>query len=349
MDFCDRPWTRRQTLSFLVGAVGGITLHACKAPNSAPTSTSSGAPSGTLKATLGVVTWVGYTPLWIAQEKGFFKELGLDLTIKVFGTNPDGLAAFRAGKIDAWASVIPESVLLAANGKEHRVVLVADQSVGADGILARNSIASIKDFKGKTIAVEEGAVSHFFLLQVLKEAGLTRQDVKLINTAPDAAAAAYQAGKVEIAVTYSPFMEKAAAAQKDGRIIYDSSKMPGAITDQYIFDAQFVAANPAAIAAYVKGVFKGLKFLQTNPQEGYAIAAKKVGVSPAELEDSLKHVKLVDAATNLEMLGNPQSPLYQMKSIQAFAEFLKEQKQIQQIPDFSKALDPQFVKTASAS
>jgi NitT/TauT family transport system substrate-binding protein len=334
------PLTRRQTLSLMLGSAGGLALHACQSPQLEPST----ATKKMLKATLGVVVWVGYAPLWIASEKGFFKELGLDLTIHVFGTNSEGLSTFQAGKIDGWASVTSENVLLAANGKDYRVVMVADQSAGADGILARNSVTHIQDFKDREIAVEQGAISHFFLLEVLKESGLSEQDVKLINTAPDVAATSYQTGKVDIAVSYSPFLEKAAAGQKDGRIIYDSSQIPGKITDQYIFDAKFVKANPEAIAAFVKGVFRGLEFLKTAPQEGLGIAAKRIGITPLELEDSLKRVKLLDAATNLEMLGNPQSRLYQMKSLQAIAQFLKQKKQISQIPDFFHVLDPSFVK-----
>jgi NitT/TauT family transport system substrate-binding protein len=297
-----------------------------------------------MSATIGIVTWVGYSPLFIAAEKGFFKEAGLDLAVKTFASNPDGIAAFRAGKIDAWTSVPSENVLLSANNKDYRVVMVADQSNGADGILASNAIADLKDFKGKSVAVEEGAISHFFLLQVLKEAGLTGADIKLINTPPDAAAAAYQARKVDIAVTYAPFLDKAATARKDGRIIYDTSKMPGSIIDLYIFDTKFVEANPQAIAAFVKGISKGMEFLKTNPQEGYAIASKQLGVSATELEETLKKVKLIEPATNVEMLSNPQSNLYLLKNLEAFAQFLKDQKQIPTIPDLSKTLEPKFVK-----
>lgn len=82
--------------------------------------------------------------------------------------------------------VTSEAVLVASYGKDYRIVLVEDTSVGGDGILARNSVADIKDFKGKRIAVDRGTVSHFFLLQVLKQAGLSENDVTAAIPPPSA-------------------------------------------------------------------------------------------------------------------------------------------------------------------
>jgi NitT/TauT family transport system substrate-binding protein len=334
-------WTRRQALRLLAGAAGGLALHAC-------TKTAETPSAETMSASMGINTWIGFTPLFIAQEKGFFKQLGLNLDVKLFGSVTDAGTAFVAGRLDGLGTVTSESVAMAARGKDYRVVLVEDNSVGGDGILARNSIADIKAFKGKKIAVERGGMSHFFLLQVLQEAGLSEKDITIVSVAPDAAAAAYQAGNVEIAVTYAPFLQKANQAQKDGRIIYDTSKMPNAITDLYIFDTKFTQTNPKAVEAFVEGIFKGLAFLNQNPTEGLAIAAKRLGVTPESLAADLKGIKLPDASTNIEMLGNPQSDLYMLKSMNTLAEFLETQKQIEKVPDLAKVLEPTFVKTVQA-
>ena len=45
------------------------------------------------------------------------------------------------------------AVTLKSKGVDYRVVLVADNSLGGDGILARTSVTDIKDFKGKNVAV----------------------------------------------------------------------------------------------------------------------------------------------------------------------------------------------------
>lgn len=332
-------WTRRQALKLLSGAAGGIALHACT--NAAESSQTSAGTS----ASVGIVTWIGYSPLYIAQEKGFFEELGLNLDVKVFSSGTDASAAFAAGQIDGLSLVPSEAVLLAANGSDYRVVYVVDTSNGGDGILARSSISNVAAFKGKAIAVEIGGVSHFFLLEVLSEVGLTEEDVTLINVTPDAAAAAYQSGNVEVAVTYAPFLFTANQAQSDGRIIYDSSKLatPTAIADLFIFNTDAIADNSAAIEAFIRGNLKGLEFLIAHPEEGLAIAAERLELTPEDLSEQLKGVKLADLNANIEMLNNPDSNLYVLKPMNELANFLETQEQIDQVPDLSDQLDPQFV------
>ncbi len=335
-------WTRRQALWMITGAIAGVSLHGCTQPTT--TSSNSSPAPDSMKASLGITTWIGNTPLFIAQEKGFFKDLGLDLEIKVFDTVAQGFPPFIAGQMDGLAPVTSEAVTLASKGVDFRIVTVEDTSLGADAILARNSIGSIKDFKGKKIAVELGGIGHFFVLQVLEQEGLSEKDVRLVNTPPDAAAAAFQTGNIEIAYSYSPFSDKAIAAQKDGRVIYSSKQMPTAIADLYIFNTKFIESNPKAVAAFVEGNFKGLDFLKTNRQEGLAIMAKRLNITPEELDQQLQGIQMPDLATNIEMLGNPNSDVYLLNPMTKLAQFLKAQGKIQTIPDFAKLLDPQFVK-----
>jgi len=193
-----------------------------------------------------------------------------------------------------------------------------------------------------------GSAKAFFLLQVLEQAGLQERDVKLVNIFPDGAAAAYQAGKVEIAVTYSPFLNKANKAVEDGRIIFDSSKMPTAIADLYTFESEFIEKNPQTVEAFVRGIFKGLDFLQTNREEGLAIAAKSLGITPKDLAEQLAGIQLVDLPTNIEMLTNPQSELYMLKPMEALAKFLKEQGEIKQVPDLAKVIEPKFAQAVQS-
>ena len=333
-------WTRRQVLWLMAGAASSVGLHACT--QSAKTSSST--TSNLVSAAFAVNPWIGQAPLHIAREKGFFREAGLDLEAKTFGTNFESIPAFAAGQLQG-CSALPssETVTMAARGIDYRIIGIMDLSAGGDAILARNSIGEIADFKGKQVAVQKGGLGHFFLLQVLAEAGLSEDDIKIIDTGPDAAAAAYQAGNVEIAYTYSPFLEEANAAQTDGRIIIDTSKMPTAIIDLNLVSTTFLNAHPEAVQAFLSGIFKGQEFLKTNPEEAHAIVAKQFEIEPQEVEAQLKGVRLPDLPMHLEMLNDSQSELYLLKSLTAMAEFLKDQGQIGTVPDMSQFIDGQFI------
>lgn len=346
-------WSRRQTLQYLsqvtAGLAGGLVLHGCTTSQSSTQSSTGGNSVSEKKGfSLGIVSWIGFTPFFIAQEKGFFQTLGIDIDLKTFATSPELNAAFLAGQLDGFTPVISETVLFAAKGEDYRIVLVEDTSVGADGILARTRIPNLQALKGQKIALEKGSVSHFFLLQVLKQVGLGEKDVTLVNTPPDASAAAYQAGNVDVAVTYAPFLQQANQAQPDGRILFDSSKMPTAIADLYAFKTDFVEQNPTLIQNFIKGVMQGLAFLQQNPQEGLAIAAKQLETQPEDLERDLKGLQLPDLKANVEMLGNPEGDRALLKSMTALAEFLVAQGEIETVPKMDKFLEPKFVKALLA-
>lgn len=332
----NQRWNRRQTLWMLTGVAGSLVLHACTPDNQTAEST---------PTAIGLNPWIGSTPLYIAQEKGFFQKRGLNLEIKIFTGTSDANSAFMSGRLDSWSPVTSEAVAIAAQGSEFRIVLVQDTSVGADGILARDSIATLADFKGKEIAVEEDSVSHFFLLQVLETVGLGAKDFTLVNTPPDAAAAAYQSGQIDIAVTYSPYLSKANEAQSDGRIIYDSSQMPSAIADLYVFSPQSIEQNPQVVDAFIRGVLEGLDFFQNNQEEGLAIAARAIEITPEELANDLQGIQLPDLGKNLEILSNDKSDLFLLKSMESMAKFLKERNQIEKIPDLAQLIEPKFLQT----
>ncbi|MBD1868058.1 ABC transporter substrate-binding protein [Cyanobacteria bacterium FACHB-471] len=349
--------TRRQLIQLMGGVAGGLTLHACTSqlqatsPDTSTTISPAGSASPTelVKSAYGSTLWIGYAPLYVAIEKGFFKEGGLDLEQKVFGTTGEGNAAFAAEHIQCISIVTTETVAFAAQGQDFRIVQIADSSTGGDGILARNSVKDVADFKGREIAVELGSVSHFFLLQVLEEAGLTGDDIKITNVTPDAAAAAYTSGRVDVAVTYSPFLKQSNNAQKDGRIIYDSSKMPTAITDVYIFSTQFVEENPQAIQGFVNGIFKAHEFIKTNPDEAYVITGKQLELQPEEVAEELKGVSLTSLEDNIKLMDDTTSDVYLGKHMESLATFLKDQNQISEAPtleQLSALIDPAFVKAA---
>ncbi|HHP7243591.1 MAG TPA: ABC transporter substrate-binding protein [Elainellaceae cyanobacterium] len=346
--------TRRRALWLMGGLTGGLALHGCAQPNETTSASSDGstdtASSDMISATTGSTLWIGYTPLYIALEKGFFEEGGLDLSHNIFSGSVEADAAFASGQMQGQNNVTSEAVALAAKGQDYRVIQVADTSLGGDGILASDGIQDIADFAGKEIAVEEGGVSHFFLLQVLEEAGLTADDITLLNVTPDAAAAAYQAKQVDIAVTYSPFLKQASDARSDGRIIYDTSQMPTAIVDVYIFNTEFAQNNPGAMEAYVKGIFKAIEFLNTNPDEALKIAGDRLELTPEEVEEELKGVDLTSLEKNVEMLSNSDSDIYLAKHMTDLGEFLTEQGQISDAPsNIETFLMPDYVQAVQES
>ena len=93
-----------------------------------------------------------------------------------------GFAGLEAGQIDAIA-VTADTMVRFSNpdGELYLCMLVLSDSLGADGIVANKDIQSIADLKGKMVAFEEGEVSQFYLNVLLKEAGLSEDDIEVVG------------------------------------------------------------------------------------------------------------------------------------------------------------------------
>ena len=296
---------------------------------------------------LGMGTWVGYLPAYVAIEKGFYKEAGLDLELITFPGN-EAAAAFAAGRVDMTSTAGSSALVLAAQNVDFKNFMITDFSTGADGILARNSIGAIQDFKGKKIAVETFAVSHFLLLQVLDTVGLKESDVELVNLAPDAAAAAYQAGQIDIAVTYAPYLGQVNAETKDGRIIFDTSKMPTAIVDFYLIRTDSMQSKPGAAEAFIRGTFKGLDYMKANPDDAAEIGAKAMEVDAEAVKGDLKGVQIPTLQESIAAMTDASSPLYVVPAMKDLAQFLKDKDQIPTIPEVERYMDATAQKKVAA-
>ena len=130
------------------------------------------------KITIGTAIWPGYLPLYVAQEKGYFKEAGLDVDVKLFIGLAEVSKDYTAGKIQGRANLTLDAVKERSEGFDHKIVLAIDYSNGSDAILARQDIHSVADFKGKSLGVTGLGSSTNFLTQYLAvKAGLQLSDI----------------------------------------------------------------------------------------------------------------------------------------------------------------------------
>src|SRR6185369_8500738 len=108
----------------------------------------------------------------IAQEKGWFKDAGIDVELLWFEYGPS-MEAYTAGKVDAVMVTNGDALVTGATGGKNVMILVTDYSNGNDMIVAKPGIKSLKALKGGKIGVEVGVVDHLLLLYGLKDIGLT--------------------------------------------------------------------------------------------------------------------------------------------------------------------------------
>lgn len=261
------------------------------------------ADAGTMR--LGMTTWVGYGPMFLARDKGFFKENGLDVDLRIIEDASIYMAAVAAGELDGNASTLDEIMKYRSKDFCFKAVVALDDSHGGDGVLTQDGVNSLKDLKGQQVGMNEGSVSQFWFNILLTKEGMTEKDLQITNMTADDAAAAFIAGQIPAAVTWEPHLSLV-RQKKQGKVLIDSSQTPGLIVDVVDLTCDYIDKNPKDVEAFVKGLYKAVEFIKTNPDEANAIMAKGVGgylEKPEDFAEAAKGVRYYDKARNIEFFG----------------------------------------------
>lgn len=296
------------------------------------------------KIRLGMTTWVGYGPLFLARDMGFFKEAGVDVDLRIIEEASLYMAAVASGDLDGSASTVDEMMKYRSKDLCFKYVVGLDDSHGGDGVITQKDVDSLADLKGKDVALNEGSVSEFWFTILLKNAGMTKDDVSIVNMTADDAAAAFIAGRVPAAVTWEPHLS---SVRKDGqgRVLIDSSSTPGLIVDVVGLDCKLISEHPDDVRAFVKGYYKAVDFIKTNPEKAYAIMAEGIGgylKDPKDFADAAKGVNYYDKARNLEFFGtNDKSEIASL--IQYGGEIWGKAGKVQMPLDDQALVDRQFI------
>lgn len=171
--------------------------------------------------------------------------------------------------------------------------------------MVKKDISSLKDLKGKTVAVNVGTVSHFFLDYLLQQNGMSDADVKLNKMTQGDAAAAIVAGRVDAAVTWQPHLSKA-AKDPNVKILITSKETPGLIVDVLIIRKDVLAANPEVGYRLVRAWNKAIEYQKANPDEAAVVMMKGLGgfyEKPEDIKADLEGVTLYDKARNVQFFS----------------------------------------------
>lgn len=272
-------------------------------------------PAWAEQLVLGHSTWVGYGPLYIARDKGFFEEEGVDVKLQTMENTSIKMGALIAGQIDVVASTADEFPLYMKPDIPLRYIFAVDNSKGGDGVVSQKEINSVADLKGKKVAFEEGSVSQFFINALLREAGLTQDDISMVNMTATDAGVAFTANRVDAAVTWEPHLSQGAATDH-GKILVSSAEKPGLIVDVIAVTQETLDTRRAELEALWRGWLRALAFLNENPDEAYAIMAKGVGgwlEDPTEFKATVTGIEYLNKDRNMELFGTPDAhgQLYQ--------------------------------------
>jgi NitT/TauT family transport system substrate-binding protein len=256
-------------------------------------------------------TWVGYGPLFVAAEKGFFAQEGVTVELINIDDHTAAFSGLFAGQIDAIAAGTQDVLTFAEPDEDLLVcVLPLDESRGGDGILATKDIQTIADLEGRSVAVPRGSLQQFYLAILLKEVGLIEADLEIVDLPAEDAGEAFMMQEVDAAVTFEPWLTPGKNVEH-GHLLTDTSQQPGLITDCLETTAGVLEERRQEFQAVGRAWVAAVEYFKTHPDEAIEIMARKLGgglEDPAAFAEVLNGVGIYDGAGIRTYLGTPENP-----------------------------------------
>jgi taurine transport system substrate-binding protein len=333
----------------------GIAAGAAAAGASFPMPASAAVPD-----TINIAFFTETKPTEIAKGLGWFAQAVGTARINwsEVGSGAEINTAIAAGSVDVGLGIGSSPTAAGiSQGIPYQLVGLIDNIGPAEELTVRGSlhIRSPADLKGKTIGVPFGSTSHFRLLGLLKEYGLTESDVTVLDLRPDALVAAWLRGDIDGAYVWSPAKSKLLANGGVPLRTYDKLDAAGyVIADLIVARTAFGQQYPAAVSALLRAYGRALALWRTQPAEAAAIVGKQAGVTAEVARHDLEEYDFVSLREQLspDWLGAPGHPGTFTGVLKRTADFLVEQKSIRSAPAlsvFGQAVNTSFLTEATRS
>ncbi|MFC6169780.1 aliphatic sulfonate ABC transporter substrate-binding protein [Loigolactobacillus jiayinensis] len=234
---------------------------------------------------------IGYQkadPVDISRQRGELakkmKAKGYKVVFKEFSDGTALTTALKAGDIDYARFGDTPPVTAQANGMNLVYIAAGSSKENGSGILVKknSSIKSLKDLKGKRIAYTKGTSAQFLIIQALKKAGLTTDDVTLVNMDQSASSVAFAKGKVDAWVTWDPYTATAEVEQ-NAKLLVDGTGL-SKNRDFVISTSKYAKAHTAVSKYLVSYLSDDMQWASTHQSKLITMMSKTLHLSKAVIK-----------------------------------------------------------------
>ena len=213
-------------------------------------------------------SWWGHVPIMLAVDKGYFKEVGIDVEVKSVPSSADRVRAVTSGSV-AFSNLGRIAVIseMANDNKSFYFFANVDDSPGNEGCWARPGFASFKDLKGKKVAANTSA--QITMNGLLENEGMAEKDVQFVNLPGGEMAGAIARGDVDAACVWEPLFTNVKNAAPGGKLLGTDMDTPNfkkfgtmASPDIMIISRKLVDEQPALAGEAGVGDLQGREIHQ---------------------------------------------------------------------------------------
>lgn len=225
---------------------------------------------------------VAFLPIYLTQDKGFFKDEGLDVLVVMFNAGATNLHAMIGGDVQIMAGGVPETVLARAGGADIKNFW-AISNVMPFQIYGSAKLKSLEQSKGKKFAISRfGSLSEFLTRSALKQSGVDPRDVTMLQIgATPARFTTLASGIVDATILWFPVTERAKAAGMNK--LFDLKDLyPNWTNVGFIARESWLAKEKEQTTKFLRAYQRGVRYTRENRDDGIRTLRKYVGLNAAE-------------------------------------------------------------------
>jgi NitT/TauT family transport system substrate-binding protein len=225
---------------------------------------------------------VAFLPIYLTQDKGFFKDEGLEVLLVMFNAGATNLQAMIGGDVQIMAGGVPETVLARASGVDIKNFWAISNLMPFQ-IYGSPKLKSLKDGKGKKFAISRfGSLSEFLTRSALRRSGVDPKDVTMLQIgATPARFTTLATGIVDATILWFPVTERARAVGMNK--LFDLKDIyPNWTNVGFIAREAWLAKEKDQAARFLRAYQRGVKHTRENRDEGIKALRKYVGLDAAE-------------------------------------------------------------------
>jgi len=207
-----------------------------------------------------------FGPFVIAQQRGYFKAEGLNVTFQVGKGGVDVAKQVGAGNAVIGGGIGDTPIIVRPNGVPVKAVAVLGGGALMQLVLDKDKgLNTVKDLKGKTITVMAYQdTTYFALLGMLASQGMTKDDVNAQAAGPVNVWKLFLAGQSDALASVPEWTAQVMTAKKNIEVI-PSDKLFKSMAQAIIASDDTIKNNPALIQKVVRATLKGMKDIMADP------------------------------------------------------------------------------------
>src|SRR5262252_1783884 len=225
---------------------------------------------------------VAFLPIYLTQDKGFFKDEGLDVLVVMFNAGATNLQAMIGGDVQIMAGGVPETVLARASGIDIKNFWAISNLMPFQ-IYGNPNFRSLKESKGKKFAISRfGSLSEFLTRSCLRQFGVDPKDVTMLQIgATPARFTTLVSGIVDATVLWFPVTERAKAAGFN--LLFDLKELyPEWSNVGFIARESWLAKEKEQTIRFLRAFQRGVRQTRDNRNDGIAALKKYVKMDAGE-------------------------------------------------------------------